>query len=135
MGCDIHVRIEVRKKEETDWKELTFKNNIDDGGIEILNYRNYDVFAHLVGVTNFNNVVPALEINGIPDDVSESVKNNYEHWKDYAYSAAHFYDKQIYEIVRKSDGILSPFIIEINKYIYSLNNPLDYQWRVIFWFD
>lgn len=58
MGCDIHAHIEIFVNDE--WLYYT-PVNIS---------RNYEVFAKMVGVRNYENVEPISKPRGLPRDIS-----------------------------------------------------------------
>lgn len=70
MGCDIHLYVEAR--ENGVWVEK--KGDFYDG-------RNYNLFSVLAGVRNRHEIIPICEPRGLPEDVSESVREDecYDH--------------------------------------------------------
>ncbi|MFA7143161.1 MAG: hypothetical protein WC175_04190 [Candidatus Dojkabacteria bacterium] len=92
MGCDIHLyterKIKVRLPDE---QEKTVWMNSDNWFIDEWSYsysdhprmcvkdvyygRNYDLFTVLAGVRNYRDWDWFVEPKGIPDDISEDVKN------------------------------------------------------------
>lgn len=97
MGCDIHLAVEVRKNgvwerrlpppEARDpwYVKQAAERDADKWAkkrseVEWYHDRNYEVFAILAGVRNYNNVTPISEPRGLPDDVSPEVARlNYDH--------------------------------------------------------
>ena len=61
MGCDIHCYVEYKNKAIDRWSP--FGGAINPG-------RNYDIFAKLAGVRNYNGVKPVAERRGMPDDAA-----------------------------------------------------------------
>lgn len=61
MGCDIHCYIEYKHPESEIWSD--FGGRINPG-------RNYDLFAKLAGVRNYNEKPPAIPPRGMPADAA-----------------------------------------------------------------
>ena len=109
MGCDIHLRVEV-KDSDGNWTD----GNIYDSNKEALEFytgRNYDLFGILADVRNEHFLGPISEPRGIPDDI---VEINRDYMDDYGlHSQTWFtlqellvsYDK--YGVTRQS-GMISP---------------------------
>lgn len=86
MGCDIHLYIEV--KGEDGWSELTvpiFKDPYEaitkkeSYSHRPDTYRNYSLFALLADVRNTNQLIqPIKPQEGLPPDISEELKAEYE---------------------------------------------------------
>lgn len=79
MGCDIHGYIEVKKY---DWYP-GWDVCLDIGSIV---GRNYDMFALLFGVRNRASYIPLAERRGLPADISEEAKKDYDEWESDAHS-------------------------------------------------
>jgi hypothetical protein len=93
MGCDIHLFVEVRQQDgawksvdewetEDDYIHVPYKKSYYDG-------RNYDLFAILANVRNGHGFAgvktgegfnPIALPKGLPDDVSEQVKQYSDRW-------------------------------------------------------
>jgi hypothetical protein len=77
MGCDIHLHVEIKKKEH-EWqmatKELTLHDWREKAVLDQPWYsdRNYALFGILAGVRS-NDIEPIAQPRGIPDDVSYEV--------------------------------------------------------------
>jgi hypothetical protein len=74
MGCDIHLYIEQKKKDK--WHEIKVdKRLLPDG-------RNYDLFAFLAGVRNYEPLkkTPLFPHRGIPDDTSMPKNDTDDFW-------------------------------------------------------
>ena len=68
MGCDIHLFLEIKKKEK--W---TFIKELDIG-------RSYDMFGIVADVRNLVNAIPISEPKGLPEDVSDKVREELDEW-------------------------------------------------------
>ena len=93
MGCDIHGFMEVRKtvNGEKKWvsADLFKKNEYFDTDedepefrvVDAFGDRNYAAFAQLCGVRDYSDDNPKIsEPRGIPDDVAEVAKAEFERW-------------------------------------------------------
>lgn len=110
MGCDIHLYVE--KKVDGVWVSADEWKSDEDGRMivpyekEFYNDRNYDLFAILANVRNgrgfagcytgegFN---PIADPRGIPDDVCEAVKFEYDAWDGDGHSHSYFTVKELLE--------------------------------------
>ena len=114
MGCDIHLKLEYRKKNpkptdyeyEKKWRtsSLTYS--------ECFSERVYSVFAYLADVRNYDGV-DTLEIRGFPEDASENTIMAYSALivPDDEYESRFKYDDK--PIIRESEANEL-----INKYHY-----------------
>ena len=161
MGCDIHVRIECKFKYEGKWvwQDYTpiFKNpyyGIYDKAPEYEEYyiggRWYKAFALLADVRNSEDITPISRPKGLPDDVSESVKKEYDKWGKDAHSHSYFTLMELEHfclthtgiIGDKDDGeplyakdILKSYLQAL-EFVYNNIDPLDKNSiRMVFWFD
>lgn len=88
MGCDIHMYVEYKRKNENVWKtgDYFVKGGVwaeDDGYArkELHGSRNYTLFTTLAGVRDYgegNSIVS--EPRGLPVDVSDYVKQESDRW-------------------------------------------------------
>jgi hypothetical protein len=78
MGCDIHIYAE--KVVGLEWEHIP--------GLEPFNNCNYGTFGFLANVRNYSDVIPISNPRGIPSDVSNLVKLEYEEWGIDAHSAS-----------------------------------------------
>jgi hypothetical protein len=89
MGCDIHFFVERRKRGR--WGEVYKKEKVEirypkgKPYVYYTNYygyrgRNYDLFAILAGVRNYNDIQPISEPRGLPDDVCKPIKKESDAW-------------------------------------------------------
>lgn len=106
MGCDIHIYVEVKYKNKSDWEvfkedyfELTDfgksyykkeKSNI------LFDNRDYTMFGFLAGVRD-SEIIPAPYSKGLPDSVAQEVSDDYTLWDLDAHSVAHLYVSQLLE--------------------------------------
>lgn len=106
MGCDIHLRVErrVNGKWEPADKWVPTKYPEEEGPSFVVDYddrfysgRNYNLFAILAdvrngrgfaGVKTSEGFVPICEPKGIPDDITDLVRADYESWGSDAHSAS-----------------------------------------------
>lgn len=95
MGCDIHLYTEALKEIGNKEKWISadcwninpyYDENDEDNHEQYLNvvsiydHRNYTLFSMLAGVRNYSDNVCIAKARGIPSDVSEPVKCEYEYW-------------------------------------------------------
>lgn len=65
MGCDIHCYIEYKPAESNDWSD--FGGCINPG-------RNYDLFAKLAGIRNYDEITPIAKPRGYPEDAAGAAR-------------------------------------------------------------
>jgi hypothetical protein len=102
MGCDINSFAEVKRNNK--WEKVNDHFTLDDNNKKFYNkekgdnpfyWRSYSTFAFLAGVRNYEHCEPISEPKGLPDDLSEEVKNNYEDLKCDTYSASYLTAKEL----------------------------------------
>ncbi len=147
MGCDIHCFVEKRNKETKEWER--FNENIfsgwrDEKGAEPFGWRNYEAFATLADVRNRLKIQPIASYRGIPEDVSEEIKQEMDVWRSDAHSenwltlkelldfdfdkcASEDYQKTYRELIGSDE-----FFINLEE-LKTVGNPDDV--RIVFWFD
>lgn len=84
MGCDIFVSIEQRDKKTNTWKNLSLYTKGEDGSyneVGVYDIRDYELFSVLAGVRGSTGSF--VSPRGIPDDVSDEVKEAYENGINY----------------------------------------------------
>ena len=123
MGCDIHVYTEKRLIDGTWWCTDRFYLNPDyDGNDEsepeylvdnIYNRRDYNLFGTLAGVRNYDGVTPIDEPRGLPHDVSNAVKKEYELYKCDWHTPSWFTARELFQYKAKrpfykESGMVSP---------------------------
>jgi len=91
MGCDIHSYAEVKK--DGKWSQVTEHFNdiySDNGkGDSPFDGRSYTLFAFLAGVRNYDRCEPISELKGLPDDVSDDVRDEYMYISDEWHSVSY----------------------------------------------
>lgn len=140
MGCDIHIYVE--KKEDGRWIPVDEWVQ-DEYGISYVPYqkqiydgRNYDLFAMLAdvrngygfaGVDTGNGFIPISLPKGLPDDVSDNIKNVSDSWGRDGHSHSWLTLKELIDYdwnqTNKSRGIVTP--AEYYRYIHT-GIPLSY---------
>lgn len=125
MGCDIHMCMERNRtiNSEKSWRNVDyFQHNgysdyYDDEPVlnlvPVYDGRNYNLFALLAGVRNRSNVKPIDQPRGIPDDISNITKKEYEQWIGDAHSTSYFTVKEIMDFHKVNPtkifhGMISP---------------------------
>lgn len=157
MGVDIHIFVEAYNKEKKAWEYKTlYRKDCDkfEDVCEILDGRDYKLFGRLAGVRSA--VSPFVKPRGLPDDLSDEVKNEYgngegyfcETWYDYCelnlyadtdkafeeeeehWIAAKKYTTDRYNVVR-------PFVDKIDMILdaYGVYYPKPGEVRIVMWFD
>lgn len=116
MGCDIHTRIEYRRDEKEGWLngdfyryDPNYRGNDPYATdpmmlIEVCDERDYELFAVLADVRNYNNVECIDEPRGMPDDVSFRVERDHDDWGADAHSASWFTLKELIDWNEKHTG-------------------------------
>lgn len=99
MGCDIHGWVEVLRYpgQPKYWSRCL--------DIRSLIGRNYDMFALLFGVRNYADFQPVAGNRGLPEYVSEEVKDSFEAWENGAHSVTYITAKEIAAINWKTKAI------------------------------
>ena len=166
MGCDIHMYVEYRPKSQVgrNWLCGDIFHTIDPLRVPSLKHmdlhgeRNYDLFAVLADVRNYDNVEYIEDPRGIPNDCTEYVALEYERWDIDAHSASWFTLRELIEFKVEHDprdrfgrDILKPLIDKLKKRADELDLIWDFEWgrentakvaleraeniRIVFWFD
>jgi len=106
MGCDIHSFAEIQNKKTNKWEKVGDVFSLDDFNKKYLkknkgenpfNWRSYSMFAFLANVRNYDHCESISRPKGLPDDLSEGVKQHYEYWKYDAHSASYLTAKELLE--------------------------------------
>ena len=98
MGCDIHLFVEV--EHDGTWNSVD-EWETEDGYTSVVyekqyyNGRNYDLFALLANVRNYNNVKPMKCPVGLPDDVSYQVMQKSESYGSDGHSHSYLTLKEL----------------------------------------
>ena len=104
MGCDIHSFAERRNKETNKWEKVEDAFTLDsydkermkkDKGEHPFDWRSYSLFAFLADVRNYDHCEPLAEPKGIPKDVCEEIRSEWEMWEGDGHSASHFTAKEL----------------------------------------
>ena len=154
MGCDIHSYAE--KKVNGKWEKVSDQFSLDEfdkkwygkeKGDNPFGWRNYSIFAFLAGVRNYDHCTPISEPKGLPDDISDEVKEKADDWDGDGHSHSFLtvkelsdfdYGKTFFDDRGKETETYSNFLgkqffddLEILKNLDE--NPENV--RVVFWFD
>jgi len=137
MGCDIHAYLEV-KNNNGDWLFINEPEKI--------NQRNYRLFATLAGVRNSFGIDPISNPRGIPEDVTDYVKGEFDTWEGDGHNHSYLTAKELLEF-----DYDKRFELEDGKYSYRdlIDSYSDYfkflkdlkyfdkpeDVRLVFWFD
>ena len=145
MGCDIHLYVERRNS--GGWISCdTWEKDNDDNWLSVpyskqfYNSRNYDLFAILAnvrngygfaGVNTGDGFVPMAEPKGLPDDVTEEVREASDQWGVDGHSHSYFTvaDLMTYDWTRttKKHGIVSARIYQPWKRWGAKGRPKEYS--------
>lgn len=136
MGCDIHEHVEYKSAESSNWQHFCQPHI----------WRNYDLFALLAGVRNYDEIVPVAEPRGIPKDSSFDTVMEYtggmgHNWReiewvmDYDWHTPSWLTltelKQVRQLLKRRsvelDGVIGM--------MEGLSNGGEVETRFIFWFD
>lgn len=120
MGCDIHMHVEYKDNNKDQWicgdyLHQSCSDRVMPGYTfeEFFGDRNYSLFAILANVRNYGNTEYIDDPRGLPDDVSDFVKNAYEDWRLDAHSCSHLTLKELIDFhdqchPLKRSGVISP---------------------------
>lgn len=126
MGCDIHLHVEI--KDGVKWKHLC---SPDPG-------RSSSMFAMMANVYNDGDIEPISEPRGLPDDVTDETKMEYDDWNYFAPSWLS--DKEIailrdrYAEYMKREWQVYNSDITRDAFNIEYPNP-NGKLRLVFWFD
>jgi len=167
MGCDIHSFAErkINNKWEKvgehfslgEWEKEYYKKEKNDSPFD---WRSYSMFAFLADVRNYDHCEPISKPKGIPDDVCDEIKSEYEYWESDVHSSSYLtlkelldfdYDKKFWNrrVMKNNNGAslaeegegnvlsyrenLGDFFFIHLKELQELGEPDDV--RIVFWFD
>lgn len=167
MGCDIHMHVEykISSKDDAVWRcgdyfrldnPLAEEPNIKR--IELYSSRNYDLFAVLADVRNYDYMEYISDPKGLPWDVTEYVKRDYRAWGNDAHSCSYLTLRELIDYHKEHDqvdvfgnDILKPLIDRLKQRADELDVIWDFEWdnsltrdvaykkanniRIVFWFD
>ena len=104
MGCDIHSFAERRNKETNKWEKVEDAFTLDSYDKELMkkdkdehpfDWHSYSLFAFLADVRNYDHCEPLAEPKGIPKDVCEEIRSEWERWEGDGHSASFFTAKEL----------------------------------------
>lgn len=160
MGCDIHCFAEKYNKKHKIWKKVGSIFSVDDFEKEYFkidktdspfSWRSYDMFSFFAGVRNRNHIKPIVLPRGLPNDISDEVKEMFEEWKSDSHTESFISLKELNNFNYDNEIIDLTFgeVIEENKITYrmflgdwffkhlselnDIGKPDEV--RIVFWFD
>lgn len=103
MGCDIHVHVEYKRSDRWmcgDYFRLNPHHGRIDGEekytlVGFCDKRNYNLFATLADVRNYGETDYIADPRGLPSDVTEEVRSDYDCWGDDGHSHSYFTLKEL----------------------------------------
>lgn len=162
MGCDIHMCIEYKTEGGKNWRCGDYfhtVNPLDSNKelyrVDLYDARCYSLFAVLADVRN-GGYTPIDTPRGLPDDVTDYVRADYESWGLNAHSCSFLtlrelkeWDERRKPINSFGGRILEPLIDRLVRRADELGVIYDFEWdrpdhntykkaeqiRIIFWFD
>lgn len=123
MGCDIHMHVEYKTTNWITKKECWYCGDYyrqcrhDEYGnnmlVPIYDKRNYALFAVLADVRNYGDTEYIDRPRGLPEDVTDVVRESYEDWRGDAHSCSYFTLKELIDFYNKNtplkrSGLISP---------------------------
>lgn len=170
MGCDIHMYVEFKREnwpKDAGWKCGDYFSIVDPTNpqeepvhIGLIEWRSYSLFAVLANVRNryCEDAYPYISMpKGLPNDVTEYVRREYESWGIDAHSCSYLTMREIItfnerECPKNDFGqeILKPLIDRLIQradelgviYDFEIDHPLKddvlerlENIRIVFWFD
>lgn len=106
MGCDIHIRTEIKRNHK--WVNADFYEKsryYEDGRfdvIEIYGGRSYSLFSTLADVRNNHNLIePICQAKGIPVDASDEYRELCERWEGDGHSHSYFTLQELEDVFDK----------------------------------
>ena len=165
MGCDIHGWVEValpkhiihvlnRVLNHFELEKVALPRYLKDNDkyrlwvpvlqIDYVVGRNYCMFGNLFGVRNYKLFEPIAAGRGIPDDVSDLVRNDYEGWGPDAHSESFITYKEVKSIDWNEKGKVGvkrkKCLTEDWKMVFKVMKFLAREYgddnvRLVVWFD
>ncbi len=123
MGCDIHLYCEKYSEKKNKWISADhfrlneyYKEDEYEKEYEIVHLydgRNYGLFGVLADVRNYYGNEYISEPKGLPDDICETIKKEYEWWEGDAHSCSWFTAKELFDWQKSHQtthysGMISP---------------------------
>lgn len=144
MGCDIHMHVEYKRtvNGQTRWMcgdyfkvnpyFEEFPNENPFSLVRFCDDRNYNRFATLANVRNYENLPYIDKPRGLPADVTKEVKADVDYWGDDGHSHSYFTLKELIDFQKNApplrfSGMISP---EAQKALDETGKTPDawYQW-------
>lgn len=114
MGCDIHIRTEVKRNGKWENADFYKKAGKEFEVVEIYDGRSYSLFTILADVSNYNEVMkPMSQPRGIPKDATNEYKELCELWDGDGHSHSYFTLRELEQVFDKYrnvtySGLISP---------------------------
>ncbi len=127
MGCNSHMYIEYKSKTSIRHEYSCFFHNRIDS-------RNYDLYAKMAGVRNYDNIEPIDTPRGLPSDIGHYPYEDYKEYIDDYHSASWLTGEEFIQAVEEvaKDDLYWVGIAALVKTL--VDNP-ELDCRVVFWFD
>lgn len=120
MGCDIHLYVEVKKYSTWESADTWETDNHGDKFVpyekRLFTGRNYNLFSILANVRNRYKFIPITDPKGLPNDVSEPVKNQSKNWEGNSHSHSFLTVQEILEFDWTQTVTLKGFLTAIGYY-------------------
>lgn len=157
MGCDIHMHVEYRKLGK--WYSGDYYRKKGDKYVVVEFYpgRNYDLFAMLADVRNYDYRDYVDSARGLPSDITDDVRNEFEPWRLDAHDCSYLTLKELIDFQEEHKGDsdyddLNYVIDKLKIVADELYLIYDFEWtgiavtrqrayeksddiRIVFWFD
>ena len=113
MGCDIHVYTEALYDGKwicRDYFQLNryhekYPNQTKYEVVPIYTNRDYELFATLANVRNYDDVPYISTPRGLPDDISDTIKEEAERWGRNGHSHSYLTAKELFDWDETHKGI------------------------------
>lgn len=108
MGCDIHVHLEWKRRNDEKWNSGDLYSKNYDGKYylrEFYNARDYDLFALLANVRNRNEIDFISMPRGLPNDATPETVKDAEDWRGDGHSHSWLTLKEIIDYDAKHKPI------------------------------
>lgn len=167
MGCDIHMYVEYKNNggSDAEWRCGDYFHMFDPLStdskptrIELYGERDYDLFAVLANVRNYEHIDYIEDPKGLPRDATEFVTREYSTWGFDAHSCSYFTLRELIDYDYEHDPrdsfghyILKKLIDRLKRRADELNLIWDFERngssgrekaldksnniRIVFWFD
>lgn len=162
MGCDIHMHVEYKNRDFYGWQcgdyfSLRPGSTLESSEyrlVELYADRSYTLFSILANVRNIDGLQYISSPKGLPKDVTDFVREDYEWWDMDAHSCSYLTLKEMIDFRETHDGedyyMLDVIIERLKQRADELNVIYDFEWgpssydkayaqsykiRIVFWFD